>query len=271
MAKYRKKQELVDVQVFKPGMEDGIRKYNEFIPKNGDTYPERARSKKHKGYHCSYDSVLDSAKEDGWVTYIEIANEMHTVLEGDYIVTEADGSRQVWQPVAFKGNFERVSETEVDNERNHKNNFQPYLGVKILKHAEPMTKELYESNKANSPNMDGSQVTEGYLVIYQDGYESWSPKDVFEKAYMKIGPNNSIEEHNIDDFIKSYDVSQWGDKTTVVHATLANGFIITESSSCVDAKNFNMDIGVNICKEKIQNRVWEMLGFMLQTGMNGLK
>lgn len=24
---------------------------------------------------------------------------------------------------------------------------------------------------------------DGYKVIYEDGYESWSPKDVFEKAY----------------------------------------------------------------------------------------
>lgn len=24
---------------------------------------------------------------------------------------------------------------------------------------------------------------EGYKVVYEDGYESWSPKDVFEKAY----------------------------------------------------------------------------------------
>lgn len=24
---------------------------------------------------------------------------------------------------------------------------------------------------------------DGYYVVYEDGYESWSPKDVFEKAY----------------------------------------------------------------------------------------
>ena len=94
---------------------------------------------------------------------------------------------------------------------------------------------------------------------------------MFEKAYIKVGNNNTIEEHNINEFIKSYDVSQWGDKTTVVHATLVNGFIITESSSCVDPANFNMDIGTSICKERIQNKLWEMLGFMLQTGVSGIK
>jgi hypothetical protein len=145
-----------------------------------------------------------------------------------------------------------------------------YLGVKLIE-AEPMTREYFNAEKANSDVMDGSQETEGYKVVYPDGYVSWSPKEVFEKAYLNVGDNNTIIEQNINDFIKSYDVSLWGDKTTVVHATLANGFIITESSSCVDPSNFNMDIGESICKDRIQNKLGEMLGFMLQTGVKGIK
>lgn len=45
-----------------------------------------------------------------------------------------------------------------------------YLGVKIIQ-AEPM----YSIEKEQ----------EGYRVVYEDGYFSWSPKDVFEKAYKK--------------------------------------------------------------------------------------
>ena len=112
---------------------------------------------------------------------------------------------------------------------------------------------------------------EGYKVVYPDGYVSWAPKEVFEKAYLRVGNNNTIVEDNVNDFIKEYDVSQWGDKTTIVNATLANGFIITESSSCVDPANFNMDIGASICKEKIQNKVWGFLGFMLQSAVKGIK
>lgn len=41
-----------------------------------------------------------------------------------------------------------------------------YIGVKVVK-AEPLEK-------------NGEK---GYKVIYEDSYESWSPKDVFEKAY----------------------------------------------------------------------------------------
>lgn len=129
-----------------------------------------------------------------------------------------------------------------------------YVGSKLVQ-AEPLS-------------MNGE---EGYKVIYSDGYESWSPKKVFENYYMEVGENNTITETNVSDFVTDYEVKQWGNKTTIVKATLKNGFIIVESSSCVDPDNFNMDIGYNICRERIQNKIWEMLGFLLQTANNGLK
>ena len=33
------------------------------------------------------------------------------------------------------------------------------------------------------PRMKDGQ--EGYKVVYPDGYESWSPKEVFESSYTK--------------------------------------------------------------------------------------
>lgn len=144
-----------------------------------------------------------------------------------------------------------------------------YVGVKMVQ-AEPMTYGEFHCEKG-TPYETIKANNAGYKVVYPDGYVSWSPKDVFEKAYMQIGDNNTIEEHNVNDFIVGYDVQPWGDKTTVVHATLANGFIVSESSSCVDAANFNMDIGYGICKEHIQDAVWKMLGFLLQCGVSGIK
>jgi hypothetical protein len=32
----------------------------------------------------------------------------------------------------------------------------------------------------------------GYAVKYEDGYISWSPKDVFEKAYVPVDPNYDV-------------------------------------------------------------------------------
>ena len=46
-----------------------------------------------------------------------------------------------------------------------------YIGTKIIQ-ASPVTK--------------GPEGPEGYHVVYQDGYESWSPKDVFEESYREI-------------------------------------------------------------------------------------
>jgi len=31
-----------------------------------------------------------------------------------------------------------------------------------------------------------AEEQEGYFVLYEDGYESWSPKDAFEKGYVEL-------------------------------------------------------------------------------------
>lgn len=36
---------------------------------------------------------------------------------------------------------------------------------------------------------------EGYAVRYEDGYTSWSPKDIFEKAYVGIGQVKHLAPH----------------------------------------------------------------------------
>lgn len=54
------------------------------------------------------------------------------------------------------------------------------------------------------------------------------------------------------------------DKCTVVSAKLPNGFVITESSACVDPSNYDEELGFEICKEKIVNKIWELEGYKLQ-------
>ena len=116
----------------------------------------------------------------------------------------------------------------------------------------------------------------GYEIIYENGYTSWSPKDVFEKSYLPVTSNEelksgvSISQDMVKDFIKDYEVFEPDNKTTVVHVTLKNGFTVTESSSCVDPENYSKDIGVEICLERIENKIWELLGFMLQTAYKGV-
>jgi hypothetical protein len=72
------------------------------------------------------------------------------------------------------------------------------------------------------------------------------------------------------DLVKKVESRKFGEKTTITHVTLINGFELTETSSCVDPKNFNMELGEKICLDKIKNQIWSYLGFMLQSGLHGL-
>lgn len=60
-----------------------------------------------------------------------------------------------------------------------------YIGTKQIE-AEPMTMgEAYEKGLLQAgrvPN-ENEKNNDGYHVKYQDGYESWSPTEPFEKAY----------------------------------------------------------------------------------------
>ena len=57
-----------------------------------------------------------------------------------------------------------------------------YIGTKIIE-AEPAKRgECYKGPTMLSAEMAAQQ---GYRIRYQDGYESWSPKDVFEGAYRR--------------------------------------------------------------------------------------
>ena len=80
-----------------------------------------------------------------------------------------------------------------------------YLGVKVIQ-AEPMTHGEFSLKKYGNDNSTEfgikNKEAEGYLVQYDNEYISWSPKDVFEKAYREV----------VDfDFLKQIDVYPSGD------------------------------------------------------------
>jgi len=58
-----------------------------------------------------------------------------------------------------------------------------YIGVKVLKDAVAMLLGEYNRKRGWKMPLDQNPKLEGYLVVYEDGYESWSPKHQFEKAY----------------------------------------------------------------------------------------
>lgn len=152
-----------------------------------------------------------------------------------------------------------------------------YIGVKLIK-AEPMTAEkasMWLQRPIDTSN--ANEYGDGYLVKYSDGYISWSPKEIFEKAYMKIIPNPmlktdvSVSQQMVDEFIHDVHISTIGEKTTLVRVVLVNGFELVEASACVDAANYSEEIGGEICLAKIKDKIWFLLGFLLQTGVGGVR
>lgn len=60
---------------------------------------------------------------------------------------------------------------------------QKFIGVKLIA-AMAMTSGL-ASQHTGRPVEQHERGRDGYLVEYEDGYKSWSPKDVFEAAYRR--------------------------------------------------------------------------------------
>ena len=91
-----------------------------------------------------------------------------------------------------------------------------YIGTKHVE-AEPMTMgEAYEKEFPSIKNYKVSMKdTEGYHVRYEDGYENWYPKEVFEQVY-KIADTPLdrmvIEENELTDRMKKLTSFISGDK-----------------------------------------------------------
>ena len=125
--------------------------------------------------------------------------------------------------------------------------------------------------------VEAEESGDGYRVYHKDDMEAYCPKDLFNKVYIEVNDNKdlpsgvSIGQKMVDDFIDKVESMTMGEKTTVTQITLKNGFIITESSSCVDPKNYSMEIGEEINLEHAKTKIWELLGFLLQTAYHGFE
>jgi hypothetical protein len=62
---------------------------------------------------------------------------------------------------------------------------EQYIGTKVI-HAKPMSRGDYNVYRGWNIPENEDPADDGYLVRYPDGYESWSPKNVFEEAYRPM-------------------------------------------------------------------------------------
>ena len=122
-------------------------------------------------------------------------------------------------------------------------------------------------------------IEDGYLVTMPRREEPiWFGKEAFEAfAFPVIEDPDlpleapSVTEAMVDHMIDDITAETVGTKTTLCMATLRNGYEIVESSSCVSPANYDLGLGTDICETVIRDKVWEHLGFLLQTALNGVR
>lgn len=150
-----------------------------------------------------------------------------------------------------------------------------YIGTKKIL-AQPMTRAAYNEYRGWELPANENGDDEGYLVEYTDspsgndsrhaGYISWSPKDVFDRAYSATDdiPNKLT----IDDLkakIVGETFTHIGDSTTIAcHLKLENGFVVTGTSACIDPAIFDKDIGMSIAYDNAVDKIWMLEGYLLK-------
>lgn len=77
---------------------------------------------------------------------------------------------------------------------------------------------------------------------------------------------NKVTSKMVKDILDNSDimVDTLFDKCTLVAVKLPNGFVITETSSCVDPANYDEELGYKVCMKRIEDKVWELEGYLLQ-------
>ena len=151
---------------------------------------------------------------------------------------------------------------------------EQFIEVRLVE-AEPAVKvggKVWASSEQVPPGWINES---GYLVTNPNGWRTFRNKYLFESSHIRVTPNKelrtsapSVSQEMVDQFITETWTQTEGDRTTIVRARLRNGFEIVESSSCVSPENYDEDLGEQICMEKIKDKVWMLLGFLLQTAVS---
>jgi len=150
-----------------------------------------------------------------------------------------------------------------------------YLGVKMIE-AVATTHGEYAMEKYGNVDSKLSTIdpsTEGYKVIYDNDYVSWSPKDVFEASYFPISDEegSKINLEDVQTFMGDITGNQVDEVSTLVKCESVTGFTQYAISSCVSPDNYNTELGKKYGTEELVSKYWHCLGFVLKWAKNGLK
>lgn len=146
-----------------------------------------------------------------------------------------------------------------------------YLTVRMIK-AYPCTKEQALQKGYLREIRQDEFDDKGYIVINPfDKLSYWLPKDEFDSMYFGIKTSSFISKEDVDSFIVEGTIHKLGDKTCVVLDSTITGFDTIGTAACVNPKTYREEIGVQIARKEIKDKIWAHLGFVLQWALNGIK
>lgn len=155
-----------------------------------------------------------------------------------------------------------------------------FTGTKTVR-AKPMSRKEYNDLRGWEVPADEDPNDAGMLVEYLDGgkanhpdfsgYISWSPLDVFQRAYKEqpekkekesVAPKVSPEE--VEGMFEQvvYVILPDG-RTTIALGTMKNGFTVRGESSCVCKENFDEKLGEEYAYKDMINKSWPLAGLLL--------
>lgn len=116
-------------------------------------------------------------------------------------------------------------------------------------------------------------VTDDGIISFKfgDNFEHMGVMNIaeYESHFEKVKEEEEIPvitEEYVEEIMENSDFEAHTtfDKCTVVTCRLPNGFVISDYAACVNPENYDENMGIEICRERIKNKIWELEAYRLQ-------
>lgn len=126
---------------------------------------------------------------------------------------------------------------------------QIFIGTKIVK-AIPMTRGDAELKLKRNVGGEALREADGYFVEYKDGYQSWSPKDVFESAYRQIDGMT---------FSQALEAMMSGLKVKSPRTEISSHYLYIQENVLMSHEHTGEKISVSVSSDMIVSDGWELV------------
>lgn len=114
-------------------------------------------------------------------------------------------------------------------------------------------------------------VSENNVITFSFGngmHMGCMSADEYERYFDKYEEPkvNTVTQEQVDEILDNSEIEAWTvfDKCTIVACQLPNGFVLVESSACVSPENYDEEMGMDICMNRITDKIWELEAYKLQ-------